>query len=566
MLTDKQLYNGLKIFRLASQMNDEKNRAQLISLLWTLKVRIKKNPGAIDKVNYVHLSSLLRDEDYRQMVLDSAAKSSDKEIADLAHQLLSLNQPGALIKRADTGDSPIDEKITPEPVPSKPSPIRSRSDSSGTSKLFIWGGLALVSMALIIGAWNFIAPGSTVVSGSITEDTYWKTGKTYILDGLVFVESNTRLDIQAGVKILGNPGSALIITRDAQINAQGTRSKPVVFSSSKPVGKRERGAWGGLVLLGNAPINTKVGQIEGIAANDPRGRFGGSAFEDSCGVLKYVRIEFAGYEIAQNNELNGLTLGGCGAGTIIDYVQVHMGLDDGIELFGGVANLKHIVISRSGDDGLDWDRGWQGNGQFIVIQQGTDDGDNGIEADNNKKNKDASPRSSPTLSNVSIVGSGNSTTSQRGILLRRGTGIDLRNTLITGFSKEAFDIRDVQTANLTSQNKLSMQGIVVSSYPLSREFFTNEKSKKNNDDGAFDEENWFSSDKSNHLLRTPMLTSGAFNDTSPVFTPAAKSVLGRTPVAIPQGEFWDEGANFVGAVRPGNRQNWLENWTSYPLN
>jgi hypothetical protein len=406
--------------------------------------------------------------------------------------------------------------------------------------------------------------GVKYVSGSINESVVWHPDTHYILNGLVFVESGATVTIKPGTTISGNPGSALVVTRDGSINAQGSKNAPIVMTSAQPVGERQRGDWGGLVLLGNAPVNTGTGHIEGIDSNDPRGGYGGNASTGSCGVLKYVRIEFAGYEISQDNELNGLTLGGCGSGTILSHIQVHMGLDDGIEFFGGTANLKYILISRPGDDGLDWDRGWQGKGQFIIVHQGPDDGDNGIEADNYKKDKDAKPRSNPSLSNVTLVGSGNPNIAQRGLLLRHGTGGDLRNFLITGFTTEALDVGDPETVALIETGDLIARGWVIAS-PAKR-FFSQEAGDKD-DDAGFSEKVWIESKSENSLLTSYKLLSGLEGLAEvPRFVPSVKSSASERHVSIPQGEFWDEGANYAGAIRPGERVSWLDAWTAYPLN
>jgi hypothetical protein len=241
-----------------------------------------------------------------------------------------------------------------------------------------------------------------------------------------------------------------------------------------------------------------------------------------------------------------------------------MGLDDGIEFFGGTANLKYALISRPGDDGLDWDRGWQGNGQFIIVHQGPNKGDNGIEADNFSKNKNATPRSGPTLSNVTLVGSGNPNIAQRGLLLRRGTGGDLRDFLVTGFTSEAFDIRDKETVALTRTGELNATGWVIST--PSKHFFSLE-TKKKDDDAGFSEQAWILDPSKNNLLTNHQILAG-FEGLAvvPHFAPSAQSAAAIHHVPIPQGEFWNEGANYAGAVRPSERTSWLDGWTAYPIN
>ncbi|RYZ31531.1 MAG: hypothetical protein EOO72_16690, partial [Myxococcaceae bacterium] len=238
------------------------------------------------------------------------------------------------------------------------------------------------------------------VKGSITGDTIWKAGTTYTLKDYVFVESGT-LTIEPGVIVKGDTGSALVITREAKLNAVGTAEKPIVFTSSQAEGTRAAGDWGGVVLLGKAKINVAGGEntIEGFFATsgDTRTKYGGGDDAHDCGKLKYARIEFAGYELAEDNELNGLTTGACGTATDIDYVQVHKGADDGVEMFGGTAGLKHIVISQPDDDGLDYDLGWRGKVQFLVVQQNAVVGNRAIEASGNKNDNVAQPHSVPEI-------------------------------------------------------------------------------------------------------------------------------------------------------------------------
>lgn len=539
--------------------DNDQLRAQLISTLWSLKAAISKHPEAIRGLGYVHFNTLIKDEAYRLSILQAATASPIEEVRELALLALKNHLPGPLAK--NTLDEPGNKAVeTNSQQPQHAIPDKKPSFSLWLKSALLFVFLGGMTSAAISGwLWN---SDIQVVEAPINESQTWSADKKYILNGLIFVESGVTLTIEAGTHISGAPGSALIVTRDAKINAQGQKNAPIVMTSSQAVGERHRGDWGGLVLLGNAPVNSGTAHIEGIEQDDPRGGYGGMADTDSCGVLKYVRVEFAGYEISQDNELNGLTLGGCGSGTIINHVQVHMGLDDGVEVFGGTVNLKHILISRPGDDGLDWDRGWQGNGQFIIVHQGPDDGDNAIEADNDKANPDAMPRSRPTLSNISLVGSGNNTIAQRGLLLRRGTGGDLRNFLITGFSTEALDIGDAATAALTNSGELKAQGWVIQSNEM--HYFSDELDGQD-DDLGFSEQNWIQQ-AGNELTPREIIPFANTPGQLPDFAPLPRSDATKIHVAVPQGEFWDEGANFAGAIRPGSRVSWLDGWTAYPIN
>jgi len=543
-------------------------RAQLISTLWSLKSAITIPPDAIKGLGYVHFNTLIKDEDYRLSILNAAIESPVEEVRKIGQTALDIHIPGPLSKNPS-------ENATQNSSSLSHASDRENNDSANHNQssqptkhrasfwlrsiviFLLFGGMT--SAAISGWLWN---SDVKIIEGSINESVNWQADKHYILSGLVFVESGVTLSIEAGTKISGSPGSALIVTRDAKINAQGRSNAPIVFTSKQAEGERQRGDWGGLVLLGNAPINKGTAHIEGIKADDPRGGYGGMADTGSCGVLKYVRVEFAGYEISQDNELNGLTLGGCGSGTIINHVQVHMGLDDGVEVFGGTVNLKHIFISHPGDDGLDWDQGWQGKAQFVIVHQGPDGGDNGIEADNDKNNHHAAPRSQPTLSNISLIGSGHSDIAQRGLLLRRGTAGDLRNFLITGFTTEALDLGDESTASLVGTDQLTAKGWVIQH--AEKRYFSQEFGSKDDDNG-FSEQAWLNNANnlltSRELLNSKTSVAGAIPD----FSPRAGSAAAKIFVPLPQDEFWDEGANYAGAIRPGERISWLDGWTAYPV-
>lgn len=217
-----------------------------------------------------------------------------------------------------------------------------------------------------------IIPGSTattVISNDITANTTWVTGRVYELNGTIYVRNNATLTIQPGVIIRSNvAASALFVTRGSKLNAIGTASQPIIFTSKNAAGQRNRGDWGGIVLLGKGRVNQGTGTnyIEGISQTVDTQYGGGSSpiNDDNSGTLKYVRIEFAGYVYSPNNELNGLTMGGVGSGTTIDYVQVSYSNDDSFEWFGGSVDCKHLVALNGLDDDFDTDFGYNGRVQF----------------------------------------------------------------------------------------------------------------------------------------------------------------------------------------------------------
>jgi len=210
-------------------------------------------------------------------------------------------------------------------------------------------------------------------------------------DGTRATGSVASLTIEPGVTVFGRSGADyIVVNRGSQINANGTASNPIILTSandlirradsdaSNDTGGSAIGEWGGLVILGQAPINRcrdsatpGSAQCENLVegVSNPDAVYGGADASDSSGTLRYVSMRFSGFEIAPGNELNGITLAGVGSGTTVEYVQVHNSSDDGIEIFGGTHNLRYIVINGADDDGLDTDTGWRGGAQFGIVTQ-----------------------------------------------------------------------------------------------------------------------------------------------------------------------------------------------------
>jgi len=303
--------------------------------------------------------------------------------------------------------------------------------------------------------------GSVVeVSSDIDENTTWTADHTYVLKGHIFVR-DAKLTVEAGTVVRGESNSSLVITSSAKIEAEGTAENPIVFTSSKDTGAAA-GDWGGIVLLGTAPINVSGGvdNIEGFAASTTGTEYGGTDPDHDCGSLSYVRIEYAGFELSADNELNGLTVGACGVDTNLDYIQIHRGADDGVEFFGGTAGISHLVVTQPDDDGVDWDFGWTGLAQFIVVQQSATTGNMGFESDSNKNDNEASPRSAPTIWNVTLIGSdadpGTAAKRQAAMHLRRGTAGDMGNFVITHFADFAIDVDGTSSAAQAEAGALSV--------------------------------------------------------------------------------------------------------------
>jgi PKD repeat protein len=303
--------------------------------------------------------------------------------------------------------------------------------------------LVLFTAFALIGFFNVRAQVS--ISSDITSNTTWTNDNIYLLTGgYIYVTNNATLTIEPGTIIKGN-ASTLVITRGAKIIAEGTPTQPIVFTSYQPVGDRSASDWGGIILCGKAPINDPAGERLGEGGIDPvKGLYGGTDVNDNSGIIKYVRIEYAGIAYLPNNETNGLTFGGVGMGTTIDYVQVSHGGDDAFEWFGGTVNCKHLIVYKTQDDMFDTDYGFGGRIQFAV---GMSDslvadisGSNGFESDNDATGTTNGPLTKPIFSNVSVFGPMTSTSStgyntnfKRAAHLRRSTSTCTYNSIFSGF-------------------------------------------------------------------------------------------------------------------------------------
>lgn len=279
--------------------------------------------------------------------------------------------------------------------------------------------------------------GTVNVSGTITSSQTWTADKRYILTDYVGVAEPAVLTIEPGTIIYGGNGTAtLFIQRGAKILAEGTERRPIVFTSPQLVGQRAQKDWGSLVLLGRAPINVPGGEalLEGLPSQ-PEYRYGGTDPLDDSGVLRFVRLEFGGYPIAQDQEINGLTLAGVGRNTTIDYIQVLHNKDDAFEFFGGNVNASHLLAVAMADDGLDFDFGYTGSVQFaaIIKRAENDEGDSNFltESDNNGSGGSDTPQTNPTVYNVTAVRVP-SGTGFYGARLRRNTGGQWHNVIVAG--------------------------------------------------------------------------------------------------------------------------------------
>lgn len=278
------------------------------------------------------------------------------------------------------------------------------------------------------------------LTGELSSQTLTKD-KKYLIVGQVFVRDGQTLTIEPGTVIFGEKKSkgTLVIDRGGKLVADGTASEPIVFTSNQAIGDRDRGDWGGIVLLGNANVNIPNPSVEGI---EPAVTYGGTDDADNSGSMQYVRVEFAGIELTPNNETNGITLGGVGNGTKFENIMVTYGGDDGIEWFGGSVNGKNLVVFGTWDDCFDIDNGFSGNLQFglsVRYPSYADQSDsNGFEWDTNGTNEATAQPTTATVSNFTLIGpskDGNSYSGnfKYGVDLRRRVAANLFNSVVLGY-------------------------------------------------------------------------------------------------------------------------------------
>jgi hypothetical protein len=296
-------------------------------------------------------------------------------------------------------------------------------------------------------------PTSTTLSGNINATTTLTSDKVWTLKGYVYVTDGAKLIIQPGTTIISDISEkgALCVERGAQIFAEGTSSKPIIFTSGKPVGERTPGDWGGIVILGRAKTNrTSEPTIEGGIGRP----YGGTNDLDNSGVLRYVRIEYAGIAAMPNSEINALTLGGVGSGTILENIQTIYANDDAFEFFGGTVNGKNLYAYVTADDDFDFDFGYTGtitNGVSKRDPQFVDSGDagNGVECDNDGTGSLAQPYTHPKLFNMILVGPNVSTSLANhnlGLRFRRATQFTMKNSIVWGWMKGGLSLESNETA------------------------------------------------------------------------------------------------------------------------
>lgn len=410
--------------------------------------------------------------------------------------------------------------------------------------------------------------GICSLSGTLTNNVRLNSNFVYQLEGPVFVGQDVGgdpsapiegaataiLTIDAGTTVYGASGEDfLVIARGSQLRSNGTRTAPVNFTSRNEVFgtanfATDRGLWGGLIINGRAPINdcidaTATGGTAGCekSGEGSSGLFGGNAPEDNSGNLFFTRVSFAGNLINDEDELNGIAFQGVGSGTQVDFIQVHNNADDGIEFFGGTVNVKHVVLTGNGDDSLDWTDGWVGSAQFVICDQADDVGDRCIEGDNRSSNNTLLPRSNPTISNFTFVGS---IAGDTGMVIRAGTAGQFLNGIITGFQDAGVDIDENETAAQATAGNITFDSMLVVG--------NNENLETDDDAGDAATVAAFNAGENN-------VTEGTTSVSDEQYVPGATdtSITATNPSAVD--DVFDD-ADYVGAVRDAD-DSWYVGWT-----
>ena len=446
--------------------------------------------------------------------------------------------------------------------------------------------IAVICMTLLLSyakVTHSAIDSTTLNSSSITGNTVLSRTTTYYMKGFNYVQNGAALVIEAGTKIYGdfNSKGTLIIQRGGKIFANGNAGDPIVFTSQKPAGQRSAGDWGGIIILGRSGINTASGadsaEIEGfgpglgpIYGGQPR------VDNDSSGVLRYVRIEFPGTNLTgiSGNEINGLTMGGVGSRTVIEYVQVSYSGDDSYEWFGGTVNCKHLIAYKGLDDDWDTDNGFRGKIQFglSVRDSGLVDisTSNGFESDNNVNTPTNfnGPRTKPIFSNMTVIGpyaqTGWSLNSLwgRGGHLRRNTLMSAYNSIIMAW-KVGLRVDGSGVGNAATADTIQIRNTILAG---------NVRLADSTGTGSFSPQQW---------LQTPAYANTVFTDNSSVLLTAPFNIYPDVPLPANNVSNWIplsgspalSGSSFSNPNLAGfenvsyrgafGTDNWTANWAQF---
>lgn len=433
---------------------------------------------------------------------------------------------------------------------------------------------------------NTNTPESTILEGRITANRTLTANNTYKLRGLVYVTNGAILTIEPGTKIVGESGKngGLIITRSSKIIADGTVDKPIVFTSE--AANPKRGDWAGVVLLGNAPTNASFNSIQGIGEidggvnnSDGLGLYGTPANQaqnpaDNSGILRYVRIEYAGYAFLPDKEINGLTFGGVGSNTVVDNVQVSYANDDSFEWFGGNVNCTHLISFRTLDDDFDTDNGYAGKVQFGISLRDSAVADisysEAFESDNDAAGSALLPQTSAVFSNMTVAGP--KVTASNGInkyftwgaQIRRNSTMSIFNSIIMGYPNGLFiDAQKGTPTDNNIPNSLFVQNTIIAGCPQPVLYGVSNTANTGASTASITA--WFNTPAYNNSIlanNTDVGLTAPFNYTAPDFNPSSAAVPAATGASFTHAKLAGfTSTTYKGACAVGD--TWWKNWTKF---
>ncbi|HMO33540.1 MAG TPA: hypothetical protein PKE63_07345 [Lacibacter sp.] len=405
-----------------------------------------------------------------------------------------------------------------------------------------------------------------VLQGSYERNITLDGGK-YTMKGYVYFQAGTTLRIPEGTILVSDIAQkgAIIIERGAKIEALGSATRPIIFTSGNTPGNRKRGDWGGIILLGNAPTNRPLSPAPLIEGGVDR-RYGGSNPDDNSGTMRYCRIEWAGIAAEPGSEINGLTTGGVGRGTVLEYIQVSYGNDDAFEFFGGNHNAKYLVAYATSDDDLDFDFGYNGNIQFAIVQRRPEiadtDAGNGVESDNDGSGTFASPRTRPVLSNITWIGPNGAPNTEANINFanrwRRNSQFVVRNSIMMGFPQAGFSIESRRSAEAYLADSSIFENNLV--HAVANPYRSSDTAAQNVISSAALRTRAEARNNTTYANAGDIQLEAPFNFDAPNYLPRAGSpaLSGASFTGLPS---FFQVVTYRGGVSAAD--NWLANWTSF---
>lgn len=396
------------------------------------------------------------------------------------------------------------------------------------------------------------------ITDHIVVDTTWQADKVYVLENLTLIVPPATLTIEPGTTILGRRNTGLVSLAGARLVAEGTREKPIVFTSDKPVGQRISGDWAGLALVGRAPTNRQNFNFR-IITDLYDTAVGGTDETWDCGKLKFVRIEFGGSTVDGQQALKGLTLAGCGSKTDVSYVQTHLSDDDGVGIFGGNVDLRYIVSSRARVDAFDFDTGWRGTAQFIAVQQDVLAAE-ALEIENLAEDPQAEPKTFARIYNFTLIGGVEKGENQTAIYFKNGGQGLVSHGIVTGYNDAGIYVEGPDSAAFVAEDLVNVQNTLFYDIGASG---TDYFALIDMTEGGFTDYAVFQAAETDNLFGKDPGFTDENNLANPNWVPSPEFTTGREIEPPPEG--FDPTAVYRGAFSP-SAPPWTDGWTAYPLN